>query len=150
MRPPIELRPPEAVLVLPAMFLSFFSLLALVLGAAAGLPLPAAAGALALAGSLLLFQYQKRCVITLKEDRLIVSVPFSRTVCLYADADLLLLRRSRSRRRWTAGLGLQDVAARLQKGNRVLAVIPASWREARNFEAAMSFLESLPLPKKYL
>lgn len=146
----IEVRPSEAGTVLPSMFLGFFSLLALVLGAAAAAWPAALAGALGLAGALFLAWYFRRCRIVLEEDHLTVSSPFSVSVCRYGEADLLLLRRSRVRHRWSAGTGLQDVGARLQKEGRILATIPVSWQNGQGYSEALAFLERLPIPKKYL
>ncbi len=151
MQPPIEVGPTEAGVLLPSMFLGFFSLVALVLGTAAAVWPLALGGGLLLAGSLALAWYRRRCRILVEEDQLTVYSPFSVTVCRYEQADLLLLRRSRTRRPAMAGgTGLEAVGARLQQGSRVLATIPASWQESRGYRDALAFLERLPLRKKYL
>ena len=88
----------------------------------------------------------------MESDRLTVITPFSEQVCLFQQADLLRLRRSwtRTRRRWTQGGGLLDVAARFEKNGRVLATVPVSWSGSAAFREAMTFFETLPIRKVWL
>ncbi len=149
---PLVLRPPEAGLVLPSMSAGFLSLVLLVLGAAAAsLPL-CLAGVLLLLLALGAYLYRRGCRLELDPESVTEVTPFSRRRTCWTEGDLLVIRRSRSRRFriLDGGNGLADTAARLQKGSRILFTIPLSWQESRGFPRALSLLESLPLPKKYI
>lgn len=149
---PIALRMPEEKLALVLLIAGFIGLVILLLGAAAGMWIFCAAGAAVLVLTALWAFGQRRTEIVVQTDRITVRTPWSEQDYPYEGKNLLL-RRSwavTNRRLGTFGMGLADVAIQLRQGSRPVVTIPVSWRGSRGFGEAMTFLESLPIQKRYL
>ncbi|MEA4932190.1 MAG: hypothetical protein VB071_01140 [Lawsonibacter sp.] len=149
---PIILRFPEEGLALALLIAGFVGLLLISLGAAAGLWVLCGTGGALIGLAVLWALVQKRTEIVVDTDRITVRGPWSEKTYFYKEKNLLL-RRSwavTSRRTGTFGMGLTDVAVQLRQGSRAEVTIPVSWRGSQSFRDAMAFLESLPIPKRYL
>ena len=147
---PIVLRPRIEGRALGGAFGGFFGLVLLVPGLALAAPAACLAAVGVLAATALGVFCASRHEIVFEAETVVERTAFSSRSYPYDGMNALI------RRAWTATAykfgrsGLGGIGLSLRYGGRPAVVIPASWRGADGFDAAVRWVESLPIPRDYL
>ena len=149
---PIVLRALAHYLAFGTIASSVWGIPAVILGVVTQQWLLCVVGAIILGGMVLWLQEQRQTSISIEVEQITLCTGRSTQSFPYAGNNLLL------RRSWTVtrdragtlGRGLADVAIQLRQDRRPLVTVRSAWGKGPEFERALTFLETLPIPKQYI